>query len=157
MIELKEINKDGEEEVLNLKYKNIVSCLNSFIILEENGNLYSFGNDEYGSLGLGIEINESLQPKLIQFENENISIDSVSSWINGCIAIDNNSNIYYWGKCFEESDSKISETTENENNDKEQQQKRQTAFYVPTKIKIESQINQIRHVVVTNVGGFLWC
>ena len=139
------------------KYTKIVSCLNNVVVLDENGNLYSFGFDEKcGALGLGPEISESLQPKLIKLKNDDndndndidnnykIIIKSISSWTYGCIAIDDKSNIWYWGKRFS---SKNDHDDDNHNN---------SPFYSPTKIEINSKYNSIKKAMVTNVGGFLW-
>jgi len=130
------------------KFTAVVSCLNNFIILDDNGKLYSFGFDEkYGALGLGPEIAESLQPKPINISNDSdddIVIKSISSWDYGCIALDNESNIWYWGKRFS--------TATNDDNDDHK-----SPFYFPTKIEMSSKYDSVKKAMITNMGGFLWC
>merc|ERR1712228_1101138 len=134
-------NEQDEESVNRFKYQKVVSCSNSFVVLDADANLHSFGNNEFGALGLGKDISESLKPQMISSGNESkTKIRSISSYVNGCLAMDSESNIWFWGKQFNQRDDEI----------------HFDAIYEPTNITMKSKENSITKVVVTSVGGFLW-
>ena len=66
---------------------------NSVIAKDKEGNLYAWGNNEYGQLGIGNTDDQSI-PKLIE-EISNIE-DVHINWGN-VIAKDKNGNLYAWG------------------------------------------------------------
>eukprot|EP00484_Ammonia_sp_Unknown_P028430 CAMPEP_0197032516 /NCGR_PEP_ID=MMETSP1384-20130603/11179_1 /TAXON_ID=29189 /ORGANISM="Ammonia sp." /LENGTH=1196 /DNA_ID=CAMNT_0042462197 /DNA_START=51 /DNA_END=3641 /DNA_ORIENTATION=- len=137
-VESKQPDIDDESERSCLKYQQVVSCSDSFAVLDESGNVYSFGKDEFGALGLGEEIKKCGQPKMIVFDEPDSkrSIRCLSSWIHGCLAMDHDGDVWYWGKGFG------GET--------------EVLVYVPVKIETNGKCNQVKKCAVSTVGGFLW-
>jgi len=140
--------EDDAAVVSEIKYKSIVSCTNCFIVLDLNGNVHSFGSDEFGALGLGKDINQALQPQLIPVGNDlQIKITSISSCIHSCAALDNEANIWIWGKLFSQNNEKV---------ELEEDTVDIGAYFTPKRVAMKSQENPIKKVLMTDVGGFLW-
>jgi alpha-tubulin suppressor-like RCC1 family protein len=72
MVELKENLKSEDIQIL-LKIKNVIGA-----IPEEYEEIYSFGCDKYGQLGLGYNENESTPQRITSFWNSNEKIVNVS-------------------------------------------------------------------------------
>merc|ERR1712129_405770 len=144
------------EEITKIQYKKLISCSNSFIVLDEHGNLYAFGQNDFGVLGLSKETKEMMRPQQIVFDTESeIRIVSLSSHENGCLALDNNQNVWFWGKLFNDGDDKINTpTNEQEVKDNDDDQIEERVLYLPIKICIESTPTQIQKAILTRVGGF---
>lgn len=75
--------------------KSVFYNYNYAIVLTDKGEVYSWGKNNYGQLGLGHTNNEN-KPKLIQFPN-NAKIKYVSSTHANSMAIDEEGNLYVWG------------------------------------------------------------
>merc|ERR1712129_325296 len=144
------------EEIITIQYKNITSCSNSFIVLDEHGNVYAFGQNDFGVLGLSKETKERMQPQKIVFDTESeIRIVSLSSYENGCLALDNNQNVWFWGKLFNDGDAKINTSSDQEDKDNDDAPIEEAGIYLPIKICIESTPTQTQKAILTRVGGFL--
>merc|ERR1712129_277166 len=144
------------EEIITIQYKNITSCSNSFIVLDEHGNLYAFGQNDFGVLGLSKETKEVMRPRQIIFDTESeIRIDSLSSYENGCLALDNDQNVWFWGKLLNDGDDKINTPTNDQEVKDDDAPIEEASIYLPIKVCIESTPTEIQKAILTRVGGFL--
>ena len=72
------------------------SLSNASYVIDQNGNLYAWGDNKFGQLGIGDTTNRYL-PVKVPFP------DGVTGWIdvsasnNHCLAIGNDNNLYAWG------------------------------------------------------------
>ena len=146
---------------VDVKYKRVVSGLSCFVLLGTDGCAYSLGADESGALGLGEQVKSCLQPKAIQFAEEETQIRSISSWSHGCLAIDDQGGAWYWGAAFASDGDKPSEPIdtaaepENSTEPKPEAEAETPTFYLPTRIVTDPQ-HPIKQAVVTDAGGFFW-
>lgn len=75
--------------------KSVFYNYNYAIVLTDKGEVYSWGKNLHGELGLGHTENEN-KPKLVQFPN-NAKIKCISSTSTNSMAIDEDGNLYVWG------------------------------------------------------------
>ena len=91
--------------ISKLKDKQIIKVAagdSHSLFLECNGNIWCCGRNSYGQLGLGYKDynnNNKLKPQQIKyFNNNNIIIKDISCGPYHNLAIDNNNNVYSWGR-----------------------------------------------------------
>jgi alpha-tubulin suppressor-like RCC1 family protein len=75
---------------------NIISGYNCAITIDNNGNLYSWGWNKYGQLGLG-DKNDKEIPEIINWNDKSIKISTIAGGGGHSLSIDNNGNAYAWG------------------------------------------------------------
>ena len=90
---------------LNTQIKKISLGYNFGLLLDIYGKLYSFGDNKYGQLGLGLNPNQILgNPLQIKF-NDNIFFYDIVCTYNGCLGLglkNNNKVLYIWGNFSEQ-------------------------------------------------------
>lgn len=156
---------ENEEDVMpEVKYQSIMGCTDSFVALDCDGNVHTFGTSDCGALGLGDDVAECLQPQRVSFGKQD-SLKTVSITCSGssCVAVDADGVVWYWGKTFppisddtSEQETKPTEDTNEDQADAEQKQEEQLVYAVPVQVTMDVDIQQIRAAVVTEVGGFVW-
>ena len=85
------------KKVIALKDQVIVSAATGFghtIALDAEGNVYSFGNGQFGQLGMGTTDNHSLPQKICSI-NEPIKLIATKYFHN--LALTNDGKLYIWG------------------------------------------------------------
>jgi len=81
----------------DIKIEAIASGGRFSLAVDENGGLWSWGNNEYGKLGDGTETNK-LSPVLITTQT---NIKTVIAGIDHSLAIDEEGNLWSWGNNFD--------------------------------------------------------
>ena len=157
--------EDSPDAAVDIKYQAIMSCSNNFVVLDCDGKVHSFGISDHGTLGLGEDVTESLQPMQVVFgEDDSHKTTSISSSGAGCIALDGDGAVWYWGKTFppvqdDSPESEMVPTDADAADDKaetEQKEKELVVHAVPVQIKLETD-TRIQQAVITDIGGFMWC
>jgi alpha-tubulin suppressor-like RCC1 family protein len=83
-------------EDLNTKVVSIgCGTLFSMVVLN-NGNIYGWGDNNFGQLGLGMKTRFETKPRLIE-SLEEITIKKIACGMGHVIALSNNGTIYSWG------------------------------------------------------------
>ena len=90
---------------LNTQIKKISLGYNFGLLLDIYGKLYSFGDNKYGQLGLGLNPNQIIgNPLQIKF-NDNVFFYDIVCTYNGCLGlglINNSKVLYIWGNFSEQ-------------------------------------------------------
>jgi len=160
-------NQEDDEMVVDTKYKAVVSCSTNFVVLDCEGKVYSFGRSDHGTLGLGEDVTETLQPRQIRFGGDSdVVIASISASDESCIAIDQEGVVWHWGNTHTVKvtvgDETEPKTVQDEadaagKNEEAAAEEECIVNYVPIRIEMEEASSRIRKAVATNVGGFAWC
>ena len=88
----------------NSKQMSIVSikcCCRSSLLLTKDGNMISFGDNKFGALGIGKQINvkKTCKPSIIEyFKDKNIIITQFDTGRSHVACLDTNNNVYCFGR-----------------------------------------------------------
>jgi alpha-tubulin suppressor-like RCC1 family protein len=89
------------EHYQNIKCVDISAGFHFSLVLFENNNLYSFGNNQFGRLGIKSSEKSISYPKLVQNENfKNRKITSIKAGFYHSLIICNDSKIFSFGYNF---------------------------------------------------------
>lgn len=91
---------DSEENALYGKKVEKVFTENAIFVIDDEGKVYSFGNNEYGIIGDGTKENRNLPICISDIENSelnNIYITNIYPSHHNIIALDKDGKVYSWG------------------------------------------------------------
>ena len=101
------------ESIRNIEITKIMVGSKHTILLDKNGNVYSFGRNKYSELGLNIgsSIESQSNPMMISyFKKNNIKIIDIKCGEVHSVALDSNFEVYTWGdNSYEQCDMYTSE------------------------------------------------
>ena len=81
----------------NIKAKFISSGGYHSLIIDENNDIYSFGYNKYGQLGLGNNINRNIPEKIPIIDTNIIKVKAISAGKFHSLIIDENNDVYSFG------------------------------------------------------------
>lgn len=82
--------------MINKEYKKIALGAYHSMVIGDDGNLYTWGNNRYGQLGLGDKLNRNT-PQLVNLPN-GVKPKFIAASDNHSMVIANDDNIYAWGR-----------------------------------------------------------
>jgi len=89
----------GEGYLSNIKV--IIAGDAHSIALDNNGNVYAWGNNSYGQLGIGSDFNLRTPHRVKGFEGEGFltEMETIAAGGSHSLAADESGNVWAWGKC----------------------------------------------------------